>query len=157
MKTLVVAQFSSRAMSLIEVAIAVGIVSFCLVSLMALFPTMLKSVRESREKALAQRMYQTITEDVHDYPVGAGSNRTYSFDAEGFLLAVVPPKPGQTFRSGVLRYEGQATNNVTAPLPTNAANTNIVLSLIVITDMVRDPQRKSPLLQRAVWTTLPPG
>lgn len=147
---------SRRAMSLIEVAIAVGIVSFCLVSLMALFPTMLKAVRESREKSLSQRMYQTITEDLHDYPVGAGSNRIYTFDAEGFLLAIAPPRSGQTFRSGVLRFEGQATNNVSATLPTNAINTNIVLSLIELTDTVRDPQRKTPLLQRAIWTTLPP-
>jgi len=126
------------------------------VSLMALFPTMLKSVRESREKSLAQRMYQTLAEDLHNYPVGIGSSRTYSFDAEGFLLAIAPPRSGQPFRSGVHRFEGQTTNNVTATLPTNAANTNIVLSLIQLTDTVRDPQGKTPLLQRAIWTTLPP-
>ena len=156
MKPRIVFPSSSRAMSLIEVAIAVGIVSFCLVSLMALFPSMLKSVRESREKSLAQRMYQTMTEDLHNFPVGVGSNRTYTFDAEGFLLAIAPPRPGQTFRGGVSRFQGQATNNVVATLPSNAVNTNVVLSRIQLNDTLRDPQSKRPLLQRAVWTALSP-
>ncbi len=156
MKARIVSHSTLRAMSLIEVAIAVGIVSFCLVSLMALFPSMLKSVRESREKSLAQRMYQTVTEDLHNFPVGVGSNRSYAFDAEGFLLSIVPPRPGQTFRGGISRFQGEATNNITALLPANETNPSLVLSLIQLTDTVRDPQKKSPLLQRAVWTALPP-
>lgn len=140
---------ATRGMSLVEVAIAVGLVSFCLVSIMGLFPTMLKAVRESREKALAQRMYQTVTEDLHENPVEAGQNREYTFDAEGFLLTIAPARPGQTFRSGVTRFEGKATNNVTASLPTGSTNESLVLSLIQLTDK----ERKTTLLQRPVWTT----
>lgn len=136
-------------MSLVEVAIAVGIVSFCLVSMMGLFPAMLKAMRESREKALAQRMYQTMAEDLHENPVQAGQGREYAFDAEGFLLEITPARPGQNFREGVARFSGQATNNVAATLATNSSNQNLILSRIKLTDSVR----RSTLLERPVWTT----
>ena len=137
------------AMSLVEVAIAVGLVTFCMVSLMALFPTMLNTVRESREKSLAQRMYQTVSEDLHENPLGAGQNRNYEFDSEGFLLAISPLRPGQTFRSGTMRFTASATNTVRATLPTGHVSTVLVLSRMEL----KDTERKTTLLQRPVWIT----
>ncbi len=138
-----------QGMSLVEVAIAVGLVSFCLVSIMGLFPTMLKAVRDSREKTLTQRMYLAITEDLHENPVAAGAAREYTFDADGFLLGIVPARPGQTFREGTTRFTGHATNNTAATVPDSFANDSLVLSQIEL----RDTVRKSTLLQRPVWTT----
>lgn len=137
------------AMSLVEVAIAVGIVSFCLVSIMGLFPSMLSHVRESREKSLAQRMYQTATEDLHENPVSAGGSRKYSFDSEGFLLGIEPVRDGQTFRAGTTRFTGYATNNSSAVLLTNFVNDAVVLSQFRLYDTVRG----SFFLERPIWTT----
>ena len=142
-------QQRSRGMSLVEVAIAVGLVSFCLVSIMGLFPTMLKAVRESREKTLTQRMYLTVTEDLHENPIEAGGSREYTFDEDGFLLGIQPARPGQTFRSGTTRFTGHATNNAAATMPNSSANANLILSQIQLKDAVR----KSTLLERPVWTT----
>ena len=141
-------------MSLIEVAIALGIVSFCFVSIMALFPTMLAAVRVSREKTLSQRMYQTVAEDLHENPIASGSNRVYSFDTEGFLLGITPARAGQTFRDSALpgatnRFSGYASNNNPTTLPGSPANTNLVLSTISIRDTVRNTN----ILERAIWTT----
>lgn len=136
-------------MSLVEVAIAVGLVSFCLVSIMGLFPAMLKAVRDSREKTLTQRMYLAMVEDLHENPVAAGSSREYTFDDDGFLLGINPARPGQTFRGGTARFTGHATNNTAATVPDSFANDTLVLSQIEL----RDSVRKSTLLQRPVWTT----
>lgn len=141
-----------KAMSLVEVAIAVGIISFVLVSMLALFPTMLKSMRESREKVLVQRMYQTVAEDLHENPVAAGQDRQYTFDEEGFLLGVNPARQGQIFRSGTARFTGVATDNVVTSLVADFPNQFLVLSRIQLTDTLRN----STLLQRPVWTTYPP-
>lgn len=138
-----------RGMSLVEVAIAVGLVSFCLVSIMGLFPAMLKAVRDSREKTLTQRMYLAMVEDLHENPVAAGSSREYTFDDDGFLLGINPARPGQTFRGGTARFTGHATNNTAATVPDSFANDTLVLSQIEL----RDSVRKSTLLQRPVWTT----
>jgi hypothetical protein len=117
---------------------------------MGLFPTMLKAMRESREKALTQRMYQTITEDLHENPVGSGTNRTYSFDAEGFLLAIDPPRSGQRLRTGSARFTGFATNNTDTIVPgAPGPNPNLVISRVRLDDTVRS----STLLERPVWTT----
>lgn len=144
----------SRGMSLIEVAIALGIISFCFVSIMGLFPTMLSAVRASREKTLSQRMYQTVAEDLHENPIVAGSNREYSFDAEGFLLGITPARAGQTFRNSALpgatlRYSGFASNNTPTTLPGSPVNSLLILSTIAITDTVR----KTNILERPIWTT----
>ncbi len=152
MKGRIHSRSSREAMSLVEVAIAVGIISFVLVSMLALFPTMLKSMRESREKVLVQRMYQTVAEDLHENPVAAGQERQYTFDEEGFLLGVDPPRQGQVFRSGTARFTGTATDNVVTSLVAGVPNEFLVLSRIQLTDTLR----KSTLLHRPVWTTYTP-
>lgn len=143
---------SPPGMTLIEVTIALGLVSFCIISLMGLFPTILKTVRDSREKTLAQRMYQTVTEDLHENPVQPGLSREYSFDQEGFLIGITPPRAGQTFRNDgtqVPRFTGFATNNVAAEVPGNHVSDTVVLSRIQLKDLIRH----TTLLQRPIWTT----
>lgn len=136
-------------MSLVEVAIAVGLVSFILVSIMGLFPTMLNTVRDSREKALSQRMFQAVAGDLHENPVAAGETREYRFDSEGFLLGITPTRPGQTVRTGEVRFTGSVSNSVAAPVPAGHTSAAIVLSRVELKDVTR----KTTLLQRPVWTT----
>lgn len=137
-----------HAMSLVEITIAVGLVSFCLVSLLGLFPTMLNSLRDSREKALSQRMFQTMTEDIHENPIAPGTDRIFSFDEDGFLLGITPARPGQTFRTNSPRFSGYATNNVDATIPPNSTSEVLVLSRIQLTDLIRG----TTLLERPIWS-----
>lgn len=130
-------------MSLVEVAIAVGLVSFILVSIMGLFPTMLNTVRDSREKALSQRMFQAVAGDLQENPVAAGETREYRFDSEGFLLGITPARPGE------VRFTGSVSNSVAAPVPADHTSAAIVLSRVELKDVTR----KTTLLQRPVWTT----
>lgn len=136
-------------MSLVEVAIAVGLVSFCLVSLMGLFPTMLNTVRASREMTLTQRMYQTVSEDLHENPLPSGQHRDYTFDEEGFLLGITPVRPGQTFRAGQTRFTAAASNAAAAPLLPSHVSKTLVLSRVVL----KDTERNKTLLERPIWIT----
>jgi type II secretory pathway pseudopilin PulG len=54
----------SLAFSLVEVALAIGIASFCLLAVVGLLPTALASVRVSRQEAGAARCLEQITQAI---------------------------------------------------------------------------------------------
>lgn len=64
---------------------AIGILSFCAVSLMGLLPVMLNISRESRETATVSRIYQTVAADLRADP--RTSPQTWNFDAQGGALS----------------------------------------------------------------------
>jgi len=74
----------SRAMSLVEMTLAIGILAFCAVSLMGLLPVMFHAVRESRETAVVARIYQAVALDIRE---NSGTNNgPWYFSQEGLYL-----------------------------------------------------------------------
>ena len=77
-----------QAFSLVEVVMAVGIVSFCLLSIVALLPVGLKSVRNANEQAGAAQILNGIAESLRNARLEngtytfayAGQNATYSLN-----------------------------------------------------------------------------
>ncbi len=134
-----------RAFSLVEVAMAVGIASFCLIGLIGIFPVMLNSIRESREKTLVSRMYQTVTDNLREVTPDVKDTRTFDFDAEGFLLEA-SPGAFQVARQGVKRYQASAVT-LAGTLPGSSASTNLILAKITIVNTVRN----STNLERPIW------
>ncbi len=73
----------TRAFSLIEVMLALGVLSFALISVMALWPAGLKSVKAARDEAAAANVMQMI----------AGTLRTTALDASSEYKTVFAGKP----------------------------------------------------------------
>lgn len=97
-----------RAFSLIEVAMAIGILSFCLISIMGLIPVALQTSRQSMNKNTEIRMLQAARAALLNTPYSAlATNGYFSFDADGFLLS----------SSGSERYRVFYDNNPFTTLP----------------------------------------
>lgn len=107
-----------RAMTLVEVTLALGILSFCAISLMGLLPVMLQSTQDAREQTLSSRIYQAMALEIRENNPNAAA--TYEFSREGLLL-----------RSGQGELQVTAGAPVPAALPggTNSATSMIQLTL----------------------------
>lgn len=74
-----------RGFSLVEVAIAIGILSFCMIPIMALIPVALKSSRQSMDRNTEIRMMQAVRAELLKAPFSTLSNSTtFFFDMDGF-------------------------------------------------------------------------
>jgi|GEM_PF-4639139 len=138
---------SSRcsALTLVEVAIAVGIVAFCLIAIVGLLPVMLEAVRSAREKGMTSRILEAVVRDVRDNKVSAGASRTYEFNDEGFLLrvtsgAVPSSDTALAFYARVSAQEGV--------IPDASGNGKVLLSKVSIVNTVRNKL----LLNRPMWS-----
>jgi uncharacterized protein (TIGR02598 family) len=65
---------SHAAFSLVEIVIALGIASFCLVALLGLFPTGLKSAKNTTDQTAAATLLNTIALDLRSTPPGSGNS-----------------------------------------------------------------------------------
>lgn len=75
---------STQGMTLVEVALAIGLLSFCAVALMGLLPIMLNVSRESRETAIVARIYKAVVTDLQEDPQAASG--AWYFNSRGVLL-----------------------------------------------------------------------
>jgi uncharacterized protein (TIGR02598 family) len=73
--------------SLVEVAIALGVVAFSLTTVLALLPSVLKSMRESIDQTLESQIGQQIASDVLQTPFRDVGAMTKYYDSEGFPVA----------------------------------------------------------------------
>lgn len=128
--------FRNSGFSLIEVTLAVAIVSFCLIAILGLFPVGLNALRDSQEKAVMARIYQSMPEELSDKSPG---ELKYSFDSEGF-----PVKPG-TAGMGPF-YQVIAAGSVTA-VPESGVNPNLMLWRISIVHVLSGATR----FERAIY------
>lgn len=138
----------NRGFSLVEVAMAVGIASFCLIGLIGIFPVMLNSIRDSREKTLVSRMYQTVSDNLRESTPGNGTNaarQTFDFDSEGFLLKTGHGS-AKMARQGEKRYEVEAVSSA-GTLPDTHSSTNLILAKITIVNITRNTTN----LERPIW------
>ncbi len=78
------------AFSLVEVALAIGILSFCLVSMMGLIPVALQTTRQSMNKSTEIRIVQSVRAALlsTNFSVLPPSG-SFSFDREGLMLTNV--------------------------------------------------------------------
>lgn len=87
----------NQAFSLVEITMAIGILSFAMIAIMGLIPVTLKVSRDSIEKNLVLHMSQVVRADLSSQPFStlAGSGTRY-FDPEGEVL---PDAVGARYRA----------------------------------------------------------
>lgn len=135
--------------SLVEVTLALGLVSFVLVSIFGLLPVLFDSMRDSGERAMVTRVYQAVAEDLMNHPASPDSQRTYVFDPEGMLLSLSPQRDGgPAAREGEERFV--ALTATAGDIPSGAAHhSHLTRTTITISNTVTG----HPLIRRAIWTT----
>ena len=102
--------------SLVEVVIAIGILSFALLAIVGLLPTGLKSVRNANEQAGAANVLESIAEAIRS----ASITNTNSFDSAAFTWSYGGSVYSNTIGSGItknmtianLTLEGTVTNSL---------------------------------------------
>ncbi len=93
--------------SLVEVTLALGLVSFAVVTVLALLPAGLTSIRESIDETVRTQISQQIASDVLQTPFADITGFTRYYDNEGFLVSD-PSKAIFTARiePGTVTYPG---------------------------------------------------
>lgn len=74
--------------SLVEIVIAVGIVGFCLIPLLALLPAGLKAVKNSSHETTAVNIISSVAADM--------GNATFTNNSSIYDIPVLPPPADQT-------------------------------------------------------------
>jgi uncharacterized protein (TIGR02598 family) len=91
--------FCKRAFSLIEVAMAIGLLAFCMISILGLLPVTLNTSRQSIDKNAETRMLQTVRANLLQYPTSTLPQESlFYFDADGSMLPTDSP-PANAFYS----------------------------------------------------------
>lgn len=80
---------TGRGFSLVEVTIALGIVGFAAVTVMALVPVGLKSLRNSIDQTVVSQIGQQISSDILQTPFSQAEGFTNYYDNEGFPVSGV--------------------------------------------------------------------
>lgn len=96
----------ASAFTLVEIALALGVISFALIGLIALLPAGLNNFRSSMNASVGAQIYQRIVTDAEQS----------DFDA---LLTAAPPSDGSGFAVLPLRYFDDEGNEV---VPANPAS-----------------------------------
>jgi prepilin-type N-terminal cleavage/methylation domain-containing protein len=81
-----------RGFTLVEVALALGVVAFCLVAIFGLLPVGINSNRNSIEQAAANNIARAIVSDLRATPVASGTAAIVTSPVYGFEI----PAAGQT-------------------------------------------------------------
>jgi uncharacterized protein (TIGR02598 family) len=95
---------------LVEIVIALGIAGFCLVALLGLLPTSLKSAKNTTDQTGAATLLDSIAMDLRNTPVGNTNTPLY-----GITLTAVGTNPPTTNGTNIFFNEdGSMTNTKTA-------------------------------------------
>lgn len=118
-----------HAFSLIEVTVAIGIVAFCLISIVALLPAGLKSVKNANAEAAAAEALEQISSAIRE----AATNSDGDYVANGAFSDLTWKTDGATLPAKTYYFNlaGQPTNSASARLvayvqltsPTNDVST----------------------------------
>ncbi|GEM_PF-4923208 len=111
-------------MSLVEVTISMGIITFCAVALMGLLPVVFSTARESRESTVTARIHQTVAGMLReDFDLSTGP---WLFNHEGLPV------------TDASEAHYRAMTN--APIPANlsgSTSSHILMVPVVIENTVR--------------------
>jgi Tfp pilus assembly protein PilV len=91
--------------SLVEVAVAIGIVAFAMIPLVGLLPTGLKIARNSAEQAQAANLVQALAESVRGATTTNGTNYATAFAGQSLAYKVGQTNP-TTLEISNLTLEG---------------------------------------------------
>jgi Tfp pilus assembly protein PilV len=101
----------SRAFSLVEVVIAIGIVSFAILAVLGLLPVGLRTIKNSNEQAGAANVVNGIIEAVRNASTNANSAGAYSNSYAGQSITFTNGAPATNCLWTNLTLEGLATTN----------------------------------------------
>ena len=124
------------AFSLVEVAIAIGLLAFCMVAVMGLLPVAMNISRDAMDKNIEAYMLQTVRADLlgREYSK-LDQPEIYRFNSEGILLPKsVQPDPALGF------YQITAQPVTGTPLPPD--QTAAYLGTVRL-DILRQPQNRT--------------
>jgi len=125
--------FSRKAFSLVEVVLALGLVSFCLLAIVGLLPTGLRSVKNASAEAAAvnalnyldSAIRNATTTDGTDYVANGTYNlMTWSLDGAARTFADIPINLGGLRDETDVRFKAHV--EVIAPAGTNAPGRALV-------------------------------
>jgi uncharacterized protein (TIGR02598 family) len=71
---------SCSAFSLVEIVVAIGIAAFCLVAMLGLIPTGMKSVKSATEQTAAVAVLQEVVTDLRSTPSGSNTTSKLGID-----------------------------------------------------------------------------
>ncbi|HEY8966061.1 MAG TPA: Verru_Chthon cassette protein B [Candidatus Methylacidiphilales bacterium] len=130
--------------SLIEVVIAIGVVSLAILPLIALLPAGLKTNRSSTAQTGAMGLLTAISADIrtaasggvsprYGIQTGAAAGQTLYFDEAGTLTSLQPGKPGFKARIQPVALSSTKTViRVTVTWPPQASSANVLGSADVL-------------------------
>jgi uncharacterized protein (TIGR02598 family) len=82
---------ASKAFSLVEVCLALGIISFSLISMIALLPTGMSALRDSKDQMLHARILQQVCGDLQTTEASPTNGARYYFNSDGQWLGDSDP------------------------------------------------------------------
>ena len=124
--------------SLVEVAMAIGIFSFCLLSVMGLIPVALQASRSSMNKNIEVRILQAVRANLRNTPYSAmPSDGFFLFDADGGQLT--------NENDADLRYRVVYKNYDVTSLPESQSAGKLTTSMLTISDVVTAQVQTSSL------------
>ena len=131
------AKRSLRAFSLIEVTLAIGILSVAILPLVALLPVGLNMHRQAIDSTVSTQIVSSVTHELEQTSFSeftAGQVIGYCFDEQGTLLA--SGTPSTVFATGTITrlYDVIATFNYSSTLPkvTNVATPSLARVKILV-------------------------
>ncbi len=101
---------SVEGFSLIEVVLAIGVVSFCLVAVLGLLPVGLKSNKDSSNQTTAAGLAMAIASDLKATPASPGATSTITTTNYGLRI----PSPGSNAITNTLYLSEDGTTNSSA-------------------------------------------
>jgi len=115
--------------SLIEVTMAIGIFTFCLITIMGLIPVALKTSRASFDKNIETRMVQAVQANLIQKPYSTILiNGSFIFDSEGSEITL----PSST----EIRFRVFYANQNTTSLPASQSAPKLTTSLVTISNTI---------------------
>lgn len=99
------------AFSLVELAIALGIASFCLVAMMGLVPMGLKSARNTTDQTAASILLDGVALDLRSVPAGSNTTQIYA------ITLPAAGTPGASVNNSFFFNEDGSKNSVGTSLP----------------------------------------
>ena len=121
--------------SLVEVTIAIGLLAFCMVSVMGLLPVAMNISRDAMDRNIEAYMLQTVRADLQGGDYSAlGQKKVFLFNTDGILLPSGAPDPA----SGYFQITAYPATNTALPPDQTAAYLKTVRL-----DILRQPQNRT--------------
>ncbi len=120
------------AFSLVEITLALGIISFALVSVMALMPLGMKNLRSAIDTTVSAQITQSLVAETQQTDFSELETFTRSFDDQG--------QPLDQFTAAGALYDARVSVFQDVELPGSAPNGNVARIKV---EVVANPGRKS--------------